>query len=168
MAFFVISKMYNTFIEVQLKIKKMKKYSLIITVIFAFFFSEKVTAQELVRERNSVSFSAFGTSAVFGLTYERTFNHRFMAEVGVGIVGYGFGVTYFFNRYRINRINLYTGVKYNDNSLNELDDLYDRKAYIPIGISYPIKWNSLYASFDMGPAFIGNGYLGNFKVGLRF
>ena len=147
---------------------RLKKLSLFLMILFSTIFSEIGYSQQLVKERNSVSFSAFGTSAVFGFTYERIFNHNIMAEVGVGVVGYGFGVTYFPKKYRINRVNFYMGVKYNDNSSNEFDDLYDRKAYIPIGISYPIKWNSLYASFDMGPAFIGKGYLGNFKVGLRF
>lgn len=149
----------------------MKKKMILLIFGTIFFLSLNVSAQEFVEEKNSISGSVLGTSALVGITYERIFNHNIMAELGLGLFGYGVGVTYFPKGYKMNTLNFYTGVKYNDNSLGYDvvgDDLFKRKAYIPIGVNYPIEWNKFYFSGDIGPAFVGRGIFGNLKFAFRF
>lgn len=151
---------------------EMKNKTLFLILIFlALLTSNSIFSQETRERKNAVSFGLFGTSPIVGITYERLLTNTISAEVGVGFFGLGAGVNYYPFGLKAKKVNFFTGLKYSyieDFVLLNLDEqFYDSKLYIPIGINYLSPWNMNFG-LDIGPAIIGEGFLGNFKIGFRF
>lgn len=150
----------------------MKSKNLCITLfVLALLTSNGLFSQETRERKNAVSFGLFGTSPIVGISYERLLTKVISAEVGVGLLGLGAGVNYYPFGLKARKINVYTGLKYSyidDFILLNLDEeFYDSKLYVPLGINYLSPWNMNFG-LDVGPAVVGNGFLGNVKIGFRF
>ncbi|MDT7832960.1 hypothetical protein RQM59_11250 [Flavobacteriaceae bacterium S356] len=147
------------------------KNPVIVLLFLALITFNDGFSQETRERKNAVSFSLFGTSPILGITYERLLTNTISAEVGVGLIGLGAGVNYYPLGLKARKVNFYTGLKYSyieDFILLNLDEqFYDSKVYIPIGINYLSPWNMNFG-LDIGPAIVGNGFLGNVKIGFRF
>lgn len=144
---------------------------LCVILVLVVLISQSVQSQEKRERKNIVSASFFGTSPILGFSYERLLSKSFSAEVGVGLIGLGAGVNYYPFTVQERKVNFYTGIKYSyveDLIIFDLkDQFYDEKLYIPIGINYFSPWNMNFG-LDIGPAIVGQGFLGNLKVGFRF
>jgi len=147
------------------------KKPLIILILLALLTSSNAMSQEGRERKNSISLSAFGTSPVIGITYERLLTKAISAEAGVGFFGLGIGVNYYPFTVKQGKVNFYTGIKYSyieDFLIFDLaEHFYDSKLYIPFGINYLSSWNMNFG-LDIGPAIVGEGFLGNLKIGFRF
>ncbi len=144
----------------------------ILFIVFLMLFSPgNMFSQETRERKNALSFSAFGTSPILGITYERLLTKSMSVEAGVGLIGLGVGVNYYLFGLKARKVNFYTGLKYSyidDLILFNLDEqFYDEKLYVPFGINYLSPWNMNFG-LDAGPAIVGNGFLGNVKIGFRF
>lgn len=136
---------------------------------------------------NLFSFAAGGTSTTFGITYEHILYRKASLEIGIGLLGGGFGMNFYpFKSFDIDQFNLFLGVR---SSYNIQGSGGSRIVnYVPIGINY-FGLKKLYLSVDFGPAYIvqlvPNGYIqwdlpqpnypkysfnvyGGFKVGFGF
>lgn len=150
-----------------MKIKNPFRVALILT----FLICGNMQSQEKRERKNIVSVSIFGASPVAGFTYERLLSKSFSVEAGVGLIGFGVGANYYPFSIEQRKVNFYTGIKYSyieDLIIFDLkDQFYDEKLYVPVGINYFSPWNMNFG-IDIGPAIIGQGFLGNLKVGFRF
>ena len=73
----------------------MNKVASTLILIFTFFLSVNLNAQDIITEKNNISFSILGSSSYVGVTYERMLTDNWVAEVGVGLLSVGFGATYY-------------------------------------------------------------------------
>lgn len=152
-------------------------------LIFAFLFIFQLYSQndkEPIERKNSISLNLFGTSGMAGVTYERLLLNHLGLEAGVGLYGFGGGVSYYPLVVKKNKINPYIGLKY-----NQIIVLIREAIYMPIGITYTSKWKLNFGT-DMGFAYYPEkkfgsnaplfeikkssqiGYLWNVKIGYRF
>lgn len=130
--------------------------------------------------KNAVSVNIFGTSIIYGISYERILSKNYTLDFGVGIIGIGTGIKYYFSDLRKQKILFYSGFTLNVSGLYGNTDvrIYSGKGflvYFPIGLSYFGK-KKLSVGLDIGPGttFVKqyNGHsiiiYGNIKAGFRF
>jgi len=141
---------------------------------------------ESVIRKNSVSANILGTGSYVGISYERLLFQRVIAEVGIGVIGYGIGVTvYPIKKVKAGQFNPFIGLKFTDHAI--VDGENKSATYLPIGVTYFSK-NSVNFSVDIGPSsfyhkspgynptqdeldkypFSDFGVWGNLKIGYRF
>lgn len=134
-------------------------------------------------KKNTISLSLLGTSTFAGITYNRLLNPRLNFELGLGVIGLGGGITYYFDNIMMSRTNYYLGVKSTYHTA-----IIDTRlvTYLPFGMTYINKKNITF-EIDGGPAILTHyhedsifgdllnkgsntniGIYGSFKVGLRF
>jgi len=99
--------------------------------------------------KNIISFNILGSSSIVGVTYERFVYKKISIELGVGIIGLGCGINYYFKK-RKEGINTYIGIK--QSSLFLVDMGGGLIYYMPIGISFLNQLN-FNISFDFGPGY---------------
>jgi len=136
-------------------------------------------------EKNSVSSNILGTGSYIGISYERLLFERISLEVGVGLIGFGAGITYYPIKVVPNRLRPYLGAKITTHSM--VDGEHKTVAYIPFGLTWFSNFRMNFG-FDVGPAvtkhispgyfgfeeepksypFTDYGVFGNLKVGFRF
>ncbi len=136
-------------------------------------------------EKNFVSGNILGASAYLGFTYERQFFNHLNAEVGLGLIGYGFGVIYYPIKPAPNKIRPYIGVK--QTALALVDLPFYKITYLPVGLTYYFR-KYINIGFDIGISnvnHVSGGYhpsleemkkypysttsiYGNLKLGFRF
>lgn len=168
----------------------MKK--LISIFLLSFWATSIINAQvEEVREeglieKNSFSINVLGTASYVGFSYERILYQRVNLEVGVGLIGYGAGLTiYPIKKIRVEKLNPFFGIKYTNHAI--VDGENKAVTYIPLGITY-CGINRLNIGLDVGPAYVIHkspgyrptrkekakypfadyGFFGNLKLSYRF
>lgn len=133
---------------------------------------------------NGLGFNFLGSPAYGGLTFEGLIENRVAIEGGIGFIGYGGGLSYYYVKPKLNEVAGFAGIK----SKYLFSLMHGRKqviTYLPIGAS--IFGEHVFFSLDIGPAIYnvksGNikeqrdpdfktgkqyGYHGNIKLGLLF
>ena len=97
----------------------------------SFDDNEPLNNNDFIENKNSISINMFGTSGIVGISYERLLFNSLRLEVGVGMFGFGAGISYYPLKIKKNKISPYIGVKHN------VIVLYSYKStYIPIGLTY--------------------------------
>lgn len=164
----------------------MTKVKLILLMVclagFAFTFGQN----KKTIGKNSISANILGTGSYVGVSYERLLFERVSAEVGIGIIGFGTGVTlYPLRKVRAAQLNPFFGIKYTDHAI--VDGENKSATYLPIGITYFSKIRMNF-SVDIGPSYFRHkspgymptqqeiakypytnfGFWGNLKIGFRF
>ena len=148
-------------------------------IIFILLFIPIITFAQI--EKNSISLNILGTSSVLGATYERFITQKLQVEFGIGLIGIGFGVNYYINKIKKNKLNTYIGLK--TTSIVLVDVGGGTLLYIPIGINF-MKYQNINISLDLGPAYskwVSSDFgeftsttnyrfliYGNLKLGFRF
>ena len=150
----------------------MKKAVIVLGFILSLGFTNNSNAQDLITEKNLLSFSVLGTSSYLGVTYERLLTDEWAVELGVGALSVGFGATYYPWKIKEDDVSFYTGVKYS--SPNVITELFlipsdtDSIVYIPIGFTYATS-EGFNLGLDIGPSLAGGtGVFGNIRAGFRF
>jgi len=155
----------------------------IFKLLFFIVFSQSLTVNAI--EKNSISGNILGTGSYIGLSYERLIFQHINLEFGLGLIGYGTGITYYPNKIETATIRPYTGIKFTSHAI--VDGEHKSVYYIPFGITLftDVRLN---LGFDFGPAYVihhSPGYMpsleelnkypynnisvfGNFKLGIRF
>ncbi len=156
---------------------------------FLFLLHSAIDAQiedQNALQKNVLSLSILGTSSYGGITYERIVSQRASLEMGIGLIGFGLGATYYpFGEIRIGKLNPFLGMKYSRYTMIHGDLRF--VIYSPFGLIYVSRFGLNFA-VDVGPAFFRNisyggrdllasvntypfsnwGVWGNFKIGFRF
>ena len=127
----------------------------ILFLLYTFSLSASCLAQDLTKEKevkNLLSIVAGGTSTTFGITYEHILYRKASLEIGIGLLGGGFGMNFYpFKSFDIKQFNPFIGVR---SSYNIQGSGGSRIVnYVPIGINY-FGLKKLYLSVDFGPAYI--------------
>lgn len=164
----------------------MIKIKLVLLLCIAnFYFVEAQNENQPTIKKNSISVNILGTGSYLGISYERLLFERVTAEIGIGVFGYGIGVTvYPLKKISIKQPNLFIGLKYTNHTLVGIEK--KSATYIPIGLTYFLK-KRYNLSFDVGPSYFYHkshghnsntghqrayysdyGLWGNLKFGLRF
>jgi len=159
----------------------MKKYFFIVVLILSGGYG---FAQEV--QKNSLSGNALGICALAGVSYERVFFDHLAAEIGVGLMGIGGGLTYYPIKAELGKIRPYSGIKSTFMALVDVGG--GSIVYVPFGATYFSKWGFNFG-LDLGPAFGSWRYMdrdrlndpmnittepeririwGNVKIGIRF
>ena len=159
------------------------KYSIIIAIVVLKSisgFSQDTTDPKVPLKKNAISFNLLGTIAVYGVLYERVLSNKISAEAGIGIVGGGIGLKYYFWDMKHKKPLLYIGLTtayspafFTGGEAGIGGDGFF--AYIPIGISYFGK-KRLNLGLDVGAGSTFKKYhekidiypYGNFRIGFRF
>jgi hypothetical protein len=135
--------------------------------------------------KNSISANILGTGAYLGFTYERYILKRYSAEVGIGLIGFGVGASYYFKKIKPKMWNPYLGLKYTSHAI--VDGEHKKLTYLPVGITYFGNRTFIFG-LDIGSAYrrhISPGYMptpeelaqypfssfgifGNLKLGVMF
>lgn len=112
---------------------------------------EEIKEEGLV-EKNSFSINVLGTASYVGFSYERILYQRINLEIGIGLIGYGAGLTmYPIKKIRIEKLNPFFGIKYSNHAI--VDGENKSVTYVPFGVTY-CGINRLNISIDAGPAYI--------------
>ena len=83
------------------------------------------------------------------MTYERLFFQRLSAEVGIGIIGFGGGLTIYPVKPAPKKFRAYTGVKFTTHAI--VDGEHKSVVYVPIGVTLYSR-QIINMSMDIGPA----------------
>ncbi|MEN8251801.1 MAG: hypothetical protein ABFS32_22970 [Bacteroidota bacterium] len=161
----------------------LQKY--IVLIIILLSAATNVYAQEKPDtgnqlDKNALSFSVFGTSGMYGLSYERIISRNSSIEIGVGLIGIGAGYKYYYSDLIKGKILIHSGFTMNTSPLYS-DDCFSIMrgrgilVYLPIGMSYNGK-KRLSLGLDIGPgttfvrSYSGHYVIiyGNLKIGIRF
>jgi len=167
----------------------MTKNKIIFSGIFILFMITASQAQKFSEspiQKNSISANILGTGSYLGFSYERLIKDKVSLEVGLGLIGYGMGVTlYPLKKVENNQLNPFIGVKYTNHAI--VDGENKSATYIPLGLTYFSK-SRLNFSLDLGPSYFRHkspgyaptqeelekypftsfGLWGNLKIGFRF
>ena len=169
------------------KKQKMKNYLLLLILILSLVahgYSQSTKNENRVAP-NSISGNILGTGSYIGLSYEKLLFQRLSLEAGVGIIGYGGGMTWYAKKAEAGKLGFYTGVKATTHAI--VDGEHKTVAYLPIGFTWFAK-SPINIGLDIGPAyryhhspgymptpaeqakypFSDFGIFGNMKVGVRF
>ena len=136
-------------------------------------------------QKNSISANILGTGSYLGISYERLLGERISAELGIGLIGFGGGMSIYFKRAVPGKLNFYSGIKASTHAI--VDGEHKTIVYTPFGLTFfargPINFG-----MDIGPAyrihhspgymptpeelakypFNDFGIFGNLKMGIRF
>ena len=126
----------------------MKSHFLVLLLILLMVSGRYSSAQEL--GKNSLSGNALGVCALAGVSYERMFFNHLSAEVGIGLVGIGGGLSYYPIKTEVGKVRPYSGIKCTFMALVDVGG--GSIAYVPFGATYFSKWG-LNFGLDIGPAF---------------
>lgn len=150
------------------------------SIASVFSYAQEKTSKNVPVKKSAISYSIGGSSTIIGVVYERFISSRTSAEVGVGLVGVGLGIKYYYPPITTKKILLSTGIKVTASPLFNTTDfrIVDGNGflmYLPVGLSY-FGGKRLNLGADIGPGttFTRNyngSYLivyGSFKIGFRF
>jgi hypothetical protein len=150
----------------------MKKIVCSLVFIGSFLLTYKSQAQDIITQKNFISYNILGTASFLGVTYERMLTDKFAAEIGIGIISAGAGMTYYPGRIKEGDVSFYTGLKFSSPNIISvvflLDDSTEPILYIPIGLVYATS-GGFSIGIDAGPNLIGDySAWGNIRIGYRF
>ena len=113
--------------------------------------AQETSSGDFEIEKNTISLNVLGTASYLGVSYERLIYERLNLEVGVGLIGYGAGVTiYPLRKAEINKLSPFVGIKYTKHGM--VDVGARSITYIPFGLSFFSK-RMINISGDLGPGF---------------
>jgi len=158
---------------------------ILIIVVSAFQVNAQAISENKTIQKNSISGNILGTGSYLGFSYERLFKQRVSAEIGIGLIGLGTGISYYFRKVEAKKLIPYIGLKYTSHAI--VDGEHKKVTYLPVGITYFGK-RYFNFGFDIGPAvrrhmspgymptpeelarypFTDFGVFGNLKLGFRF
>ena len=164
---------------------KLNAFSFVVFIISFFTVQSQDKSAEVLLKRNSLSGNILGTGSYVGLTYERVIGNRTIAEIGLGLIGVGAGVSVYIRKLESNILSPYIGLKFTTRAMVDLPLV--RTFYLPLGLTFFSKHN-LNIGFDIGPSydtyltpgythdpnerarypFSAFGVFGNVKVGIAF
>ncbi len=137
-------------------------------------------------KKNSVSANILGTASYLGITYERVLTKKMIGEVGIGLIGYGAGITYYpLKNIAPKQLNPFVGLKYTNHAI--VDGENKAVTYLPVGLTL-FTARLINISLDAGPSYVRHkspgykptleekatfpynsfSFFGNLKVGFRF
>jgi hypothetical protein len=111
--------------------------------------SQGKNADEILK-RNSISGNILGTASYVGLSYERVIGNRTIVEVGLGLIGFGAGVSVYARKLKPNVLSPYIGLKFTTRAMVDLPLVMT--FYLPIGLTFFSKHN-VNIGFDIGPSY---------------
>jgi hypothetical protein len=102
-----------------------------------------------VPEQNVGSITLLGTSGIIGVSYERMFHNRLSLEVGIGILGYGIGLSvYPLQKTLYKELNWFTGFRFT--YMGMIDAESRGISYIPFGATW-FGPSGITIAVDLGP-----------------
>lgn len=111
-----------------------------------------------VPEQNIASLTVLGTASYLGVSYERMFHNRLSLEAGLGILGFGIGLSvYPLHKTLYKELNWYTGFKFS--AMGMIDAGSREISYIPFGTTW-FGPSGITISVDLGPGIHTHRYNG--------
>ncbi|MDH5379752.1 MAG: hypothetical protein OEW75_02805 [Cyclobacteriaceae bacterium] len=101
-------------------------------------------------KKNAISISVLGTSTFVGFTYERIFLQKISLEGGIGFIGFGGGISYYFSKLDQPGFKFFTGLKYTAFAGLLADSGSTSGVYLPFGVKlFSRNWFGM--GIDIGP-----------------
>lgn len=161
-----------------------------VCMLMISLMTQTLSAQQAERkskeiEKNAIYGNILGTAAYLGLSYERFFSQKLSAEVGIGLIGIGAGISYYPIKVAPRKIRPYVGLKGTSHAI--VDGEHKMLVYLPLGFTF-FSRSIVNIGMDIGPAvqrhvspgymptpaelekypFTDMGLFGNLKLGIRF
>lgn len=134
-----------------------KKLFIICLFYFGGLFFSLLHAQkknDFEDEKNSLSINVLGTGSYLGISYDRVLSDHLLAEIGIGVIGYGAGISFYpFKIVSNKKISPFIGLKYTNHAM--VDSENKSATYFPFGFTYFSK-KQVSVSIDIGPSYFNH------------